>query len=86
MHWCWCNWKENNKKYKKKYLGTIGDVGGFSLNYHKAIHCGEGGVAVTNSDNIATRLKLIRNHGESVADSFNIILRGENSIPFENRI
>ena len=49
--------------------GTSGDVGGFSLNYHKHIHCGEGGLLVTNDDRLADRLRLIRNHGEAVIDS-----------------
>jgi len=52
--------------YKNKYSGTIGDIGVFSLNYHKHIHTGEGGVCVTNDDNLAERMQLIRNHGESV--------------------
>jgi dTDP-4-amino-4,6-dideoxygalactose transaminase len=52
--------------YNKKYTGTFADVGGFSLNYHKHIHTGEGGVAVTNNKDIYKRLLLIRNHGESV--------------------
>lgn len=50
--------------------GTLSDIGGFSLNYHKHIHTGEGGVLVTNDDALALKLKLIRNHGEaSVASS-----------------
>lgn len=48
------------------YTGTLGDIGGFSLNYHKHIHCGEGGVLVTNDDRLAHRLCLIRNHAEAV--------------------
>jgi len=52
--------------YKGRYAGTLGDMGVFSLNYHKTIHCGEGGVVVTNDDNFAERLRLIRNHGEVV--------------------
>ena len=39
-------------KYKGQYVGTIGDIGGFSLNYHKTIHCGEGGIMVTDDDNL----------------------------------
>jgi dTDP-4-amino-4,6-dideoxygalactose transaminase len=46
--------------------GTGYDIGGFSLNYHKHIHCGEGGIVVTNDDALAERLALIRNHAESV--------------------
>ena len=49
--------------------GTLADIGGFSLNYHKHIHCGEGGVLVTNDDRYAQRLALIRNHAEAVVHS-----------------
>lgn len=48
------------------YCGTDADIGVFSLNYHKTIHCGEGGIAVTNNDTYAERLQLVRNHGEAV--------------------
>lgn len=54
--------------YKGRPLGTIGAMGVFSLNYHKHIHTGEGGVVVTNSDYYADRLHLIRNHGENVVE------------------
>jgi len=53
-------------KYKGYYAGTLADVAVYSLNYHKHIHTGEGGVVVTNNDDIAIRLKLIRNHAEAV--------------------
>ncbi len=52
--------------YKGKYAGTLAHVGGYSLNYHKHIHTGEGGILVTNDDEIAERLQLIRNHAEVV--------------------
>jgi perosamine synthetase len=54
--------------YKGKFAGTLADVGGFSLNYHKHIHTGEGGILVTNDDAIAQRLQLIRNHAEAVVE------------------
>jgi perosamine synthetase len=50
-------------------VGTGADIGGFSLNYHKHIHCGEGGLLVTDDDRLAERLRLIRNHGEAVISS-----------------
>ncbi len=59
-------------QYKGKYAGTLADVGGFSLNYHKHIHTGEGGVLVTNDDEIAQRLQLIRNHAEAVVDGMGV--------------
>ncbi len=49
-----------------RFAGTLADIGVFSLNYHKTIHSGEGGVAVTDDDCLADRLQLIRNHGEAV--------------------
>jgi dTDP-4-amino-4,6-dideoxygalactose transaminase len=54
-----------------RFTGTLADIGGFSLNYHKHIHCGEGGVLVTDDDHLAARLQLIRNHAESVIKSDN---------------
>ena len=52
--------------YKGKPAGTLAHIGGFSLNYHKHIHTGEGGVLVTNDDLLAEKLQLIRNHAEAV--------------------
>ena len=52
--------------YHGKYAGTLAHVGGYSLNYHKHIHTGEGGILVTDNDEIAERLRLIRNHAEAV--------------------
>ncbi len=54
--------------YKGKYAGTLAHVGGYSLNYHKHIHTGEGGILVTNNDDIAEKLRLIRNHAEAVVE------------------
>jgi dTDP-4-amino-4,6-dideoxygalactose transaminase len=52
--------------YEGQYAGTLGHMGVFSLNYHKTIHTGEGGVIVTDDDSFAERLQLIRNHAEVV--------------------
>ncbi|MEO8762221.1 MAG: DegT/DnrJ/EryC1/StrS family aminotransferase [Bacteroidia bacterium] len=56
-------------KYKEKYVGTIGNIGVFSLNYHKHIHTGEGGVIVTNDAQLAEKCQLIRNHAENVVEA-----------------
>ena len=51
-----------------RMTGTQSHVGGYSLNYHKHIHTGEGGMLVTNDDTIFERLQLIRNHAEAVVE------------------
>lgn len=51
---------------KGRMTGTLAHVGGYSLNYHKHIHTGEGGILVTDDSDICERLQLIRNHAEAV--------------------
>lgn len=48
------------------YAGTASHIGGYSFNYHKHIHTGEGGMLVTNDSSLADRMQLLRNHGEVV--------------------
>ena len=48
--------------------GTVGDIGVFSLNFHKHVHTGEGGICVTSNDLLAKRLQMVRNHGENAVD------------------
>jgi dTDP-4-amino-4,6-dideoxygalactose transaminase len=50
--------------YKGKKVGTIGDCGVFSFNQSKPVSSGEGGMFVTNNDQIARLAKALRNHAE----------------------
>jgi len=50
-------------EYKRKKLGTIGDIGCFSFFSNKNISTAEGGILVTNNDDIYEKSKLIRSHG-----------------------
>jgi len=56
-------------KYKDKFAGTLADIGVYSLNYHKHIHCGEGGIVVTDNDMLAENIRLLRNHAEAVVEN-----------------
>lgn len=58
--------------YQGEYAGVLGDIGVFSLNYHKHIHCGEGGVIVTDNEELAERMRLIRNHAEAVVEGMGV--------------
>jgi perosamine synthetase len=51
------------KEYDK-YTGTIGHMGVFSLNVHKHLQVGEGGVVVTGSSVLDEKLREAMNHGE----------------------
>ena len=51
-------------KYKNKLVGTIGHIGTFSFQETKNIATGEGGMVITNDDELAERCRLFRNHGE----------------------
>lgn len=46
--------------------GTLGDLGVYSLTHGKHLTSGEGGVIVTNDNNLAFKCRLIRNHAEAV--------------------
>ncbi len=57
------------------YAGTIGDIGVFSLNVHKHIQVGEGGVICTNDNGLAKKLRGFVNHGELKGGSCGLNLR-----------
>ena len=48
-------------EYKGKKVGSIGDIGAFSFFANKTITCGEGGMVVTNSPEIAEKAKSLKN-------------------------
>ena len=49
--------------YKGKHLGTIGDAGTFSFDYVKTMTCGEGGVVMTNSEEVYVKCDGFTDHG-----------------------
>lgn len=46
--------------YKGRRLGTLGDVGGYSLQFNKIITCGEGGMVVTNDETVRRRVLMFQ--------------------------
>ncbi|HEX2628481.1 MAG TPA: DegT/DnrJ/EryC1/StrS family aminotransferase [Chitinophagaceae bacterium] len=49
--------------YKGKMLGTIGDAGTFSFDFVKTMTCGEGGVVMTNNEDIYIKSDGYTDHG-----------------------
>ena len=58
--------------YEAKQTGTFGDLGCFSFYPSKVITSGEGGAVVTGNDELADRLRMVRNHGMSKDSSVKI--------------
>lgn len=50
-------------RYKGHTVGGLGHVGCFSFFGNKIITTGEGGMVVTNDDDLAARLRILRDHG-----------------------
>ena len=48
-------------EYKSKKVGSIGDIGAFSFFANKTITCGEGGMVVTNSKELAEKARSLKN-------------------------
>ncbi len=49
--------------YKGKMLGTIGDAGTFSFDFVKTITCAEGGVVMTNNEDVYVKCDGYTDHG-----------------------
>lgn len=49
--------------YKGKKLGTIGHAGTFSFDFVKTITCAEGGVVMTNSEDVYVKCDGFTDHG-----------------------
>ncbi|KAF0135211.1 MAG: DegT/DnrJ/EryC1/StrS aminotransferase [Candidatus Saganbacteria bacterium] len=52
-------------KRKKKNIGGFGDAESFSLSPTKLLTSGEGGIVATNNKELADKLKIARNYGDS---------------------
>ena len=50
-------------KYKDNYCGTMGDAGCFSFHPRKSITTGEGGMMITDLEELAARCVILRGHG-----------------------
>jgi len=59
--------------YRSKTVGSFGDCGCFSFYPTKNMTTSEGGMVTTNDSELAERLTLLRNHGQSKRYDYNMI-------------
>jgi len=55
-------------RYHGSHVGTLGHTGCFSFHPRKAITTGEGGMITTNDDELAEKLRRLRDHGAALSD------------------
>ena len=74
-------------RYGDRFCGAIGRIGCFSLFSNKNLPVGEGGMIVTDDDELAARIRLLRSHGMTTltwdreqghAHSYDVVARGFN--------
>ena len=74
-------------KHRGRTLGLHGKVGCYSFYSNKNVTCGEGGALVTDDDELAQKLRLLRSHGmttptldrhRGIATSYDVLMPGYN--------
>lgn len=55
-------------EYKGRPAGGLGTIGCFSFHPRKSVTTGEGGMVTTNSDELAEKIRSLRNHGASISE------------------
>jgi dTDP-4-amino-4,6-dideoxygalactose transaminase len=74
-------------RHRGRTLGLHGKVGCYSFYSNKNATCGEGGALVTDDDELAQRLRLLRSHGmttptldrhRGIATSYDVVMPGYN--------
>lgn len=67
-------------EYRGQKVGAIGDCGCFSFFPSKSLGAyGDGGMIITNSEELAGKLKFLKNHGSSPDDKYKNLILGYNS-------
>jgi perosamine synthetase len=54
----------HGSEYKKKKVGSFGDIACFSFYGNKIVTTGEGGMCVTSNEKLADKMRILRDHGE----------------------
>jgi perosamine synthetase len=69
-------------QYRGRRAGTFGDTGVFSFHGSKTLTTGEGGMLVTDRDDLCERALVLRDHGRLPGDR--VFMNGE--VAFKYRV
>ena len=58
----------SGSSYKGRSAGSLGIAAAFSFHPRKSITTGEGGMVTTNNEELAEKVKSLRNHGASISE------------------
>jgi len=72
--------------YKGKKLGTFGDMGILSFDYYKTITTGEGGMVITNNQDLYNRSDWYHDHGHDHNPNVSRALEGRTILGFNYRM
>ncbi|MFA4916883.1 MAG: DegT/DnrJ/EryC1/StrS family aminotransferase [Syntrophales bacterium] len=72
--------------YNGKKLGTFGDMGIFSFDYYKTITTGEGGMILTDSENLYNRADWYHDHGHDHNPNVGRAMEGRTILGFNYRM
>jgi len=53
-------------EYKKKKVGSFGNIACFSFYGNKIVTTGEGGICLTDNEELAQKMRILRDHGEDL--------------------
>jgi perosamine synthetase len=65
-------------EYKGKKVGSFGDIACFSFYGNKIITTGEGGMCITNNEELAEKMRILRDHGMSIERKYWHVVTGFN--------
>jgi 8-amino-3,8-dideoxy-alpha-D-manno-octulosonate transaminase len=72
--------------YKGKKLGTFGDMGIFSFDYVKTVTTGEGGMVVTDNEDLYNRAEWYHDHGHDHNPNVGRAMEGRSIVGFNYRM
>jgi 8-amino-3,8-dideoxy-alpha-D-manno-octulosonate transaminase len=67
-------------RYRGQRLGTLGDFGAYSLQYHKTITTGEGGMVVTSNPSLYERAVRFHDQGSVRMEELDLFIAGDSPL------